>query len=220
MSTYQKGDKVVLRKDLVIGEYYGNIIWHAGNCEELGELDYVEILTVYSIGGYEVTAGWCVNNEMIEGLYEEPSVKTDNTSNEDDTKYLWMTDEFLYGWNSEKSVLILSKNNRTHQYLVSSDSYKEILKGNFPCDLMTESEAKNHLLFNSVKRVEVEKEELYYVRLNGSLIEDGYLNHNQSNGSYFMSDCDEEAWFKTKFTEEECDKIIGTSEILYKELVK
>lgn len=58
-------------------------------------------------------------------------------------------------------------------------------------------------------------EKWYYIRMKGN--EDGYLNLNFNDDSYSMNDNDEYGPHKTKFTKEECDEIIGTSSILYKE---
>lgn len=71
MSKYDIGDKVVIRKDLEVGQYYGYSFWHKA-MEYLKKKEYVVIDEVdeddddYIVNGY-----WCINNEMIEGLYIE-----------------------------------------------------------------------------------------------------------------------------------------------------
>lgn len=61
-------------------------------------------------------------------------------------------------------------------------------------------------------------EEWYYIRIKGDKTQ--WLNLNLKDDKYFMSDKDEYEMYKTKFTKEECDEIIGTSRILHKVLVE
>lgn len=68
MSKYKKGDKVVIRKDLIVGEVYGGFDWHEGK-ENLKEKDYVIISKRYG-EAYEIDDG-IITDEMIEGLYNE-----------------------------------------------------------------------------------------------------------------------------------------------------
>lgn len=81
MSKYKKGDKVVIRKDLVVGEVYGNWTWSAGK-EYMKEKDYVLIERVndsdywvedkrVNDGDYWIENEWLISDEMIEGLYNE-----------------------------------------------------------------------------------------------------------------------------------------------------
>lgn len=81
MSKYKKGDKVVIRKDLVVGEVYGNWTWSAGK-EYMKEKDYVLIERVndsdywvedkrVNDGDYWIENEWLILDEMIEGLYNE-----------------------------------------------------------------------------------------------------------------------------------------------------
>lgn len=146
MSKYKVGDKVIIRKDLKVGEVYGECYWCDGT-EYMKEKDYVVIEVVDEDGDYLVEGVWCINDEMIEGLYEE-----------DEAKKSPFFDKFT-----------------------------------------------KHDPF----------EEKYYIRMKGN--EDEYLNLNVIKGGYFMNDTDEYGPHKTKFTKEECDGIIGTSSILYKE---
>lgn len=81
MSKYGIGDKVVIRKDLIVGEVYGNWTWSAGK-EYMKEKDYVVIERVndgdYWVEDervdddyYWIENEWLISEEMIEGLYEE-----------------------------------------------------------------------------------------------------------------------------------------------------
>lgn len=209
MSKYKVGDKVVLRNDLVFGKKYGRFEWGRKKDEYLGDLDYVEILNVFSESAYEVTTGWCITDEMIEGLYEEPI--------EDETKYLWASDE--YEASGFKYIKFMIKGNNARSYDVDSMLHKEILKGKHDKFLMTESEAKEHHLFKAMNRMEVEKEELYFIRPfdceQQHLIELG-------GGYLFVGDKDHyvNSEARKHFTKEECDEIIGTSTILHKVLVE
>lgn len=72
MSKYKKGDKVVIRKDLVNGELYGGIQWWTGK-DYIKEKDYVVIEDVV-LGDYVVEGSWLITDEMIEGLYEEDNI--------------------------------------------------------------------------------------------------------------------------------------------------
>lgn len=76
MINYNAGDKVVIRKDLEIGNYYGDIYWGEGK-EHLKEKEYVVIELVDDDGDYLVEYDlWYISIEMIEGLYEEPTVES------------------------------------------------------------------------------------------------------------------------------------------------
>lgn len=71
MNKYKVGDKVVIRKDLVVGGVYGFNYWLACN-EYLKEKEYVVIEEVDAVGDYRVEVGrYWITNEMIEGLYKE-----------------------------------------------------------------------------------------------------------------------------------------------------
>lgn len=72
MSKYKKNDKVVIRKDLEVDEYYGDWYWSDGK-DYLKELDYV-VIDKIDDDGYFVKDGDCVifiTDEMIAGLYGE-----------------------------------------------------------------------------------------------------------------------------------------------------
>lgn len=66
---YNKGDKVVIRKDLVVGEYYGDITWRERK-EYMKELDYVVIKEADEDGDYLVEGG-IITDEMISHKYDE-----------------------------------------------------------------------------------------------------------------------------------------------------
>lgn len=69
MSKYKKDDKVVIRKDLEDGKWYGMVDW-CSEMDDLKEKDYVVIEEVDAVGDYWIN-GWLVSDEMIEGLYKE-----------------------------------------------------------------------------------------------------------------------------------------------------
>lgn len=68
MVKYKVGDKVVIRKDLKTGEWYGVFEWLRG-MERLKVNDYVVIEKVDN-GCYFVKGVWYISHEMIEGLYK------------------------------------------------------------------------------------------------------------------------------------------------------
>lgn len=70
MNKYNVGDKVVIRKDLVVDEYYGGFIWYR-NMQYMKEKNYVIIEQDFEGGFYWTTNEWVISDEMIEGLYGE-----------------------------------------------------------------------------------------------------------------------------------------------------
>lgn len=74
MSKYKVGDKVVIRKDLVVGVEYGGVEWWSDENEYMKEKDYI-IIERNIAGDYVVEGGWYLTDEMIEGLYEEVPYK-------------------------------------------------------------------------------------------------------------------------------------------------
>lgn len=77
MSKYKAGDKVVLRKDLVDGEWYGdNTCWHAG-MNYMKNKEYVVLEELYNDGDYRVD-GWFVTDEMIECLYGHSNIENEH----------------------------------------------------------------------------------------------------------------------------------------------
>lgn len=75
MCKYKVGDKVVIRKDLKVGEWYGDLYW-ANAKEYMKEKNYVVIEEVDKDGSYWVEEYWIITDEMIEGLYEEEKAMT------------------------------------------------------------------------------------------------------------------------------------------------
>lgn len=75
MCKYKVGDKVVIRKDLVVGEWYGNVYWYDYKTILINE-DYVTIDRVDDVGDYWIEDELLISDEMIEGLYEEESDMT------------------------------------------------------------------------------------------------------------------------------------------------
>lgn len=82
MSKYKKGDKVVIRKDLVVGECYGGFGWYKHK-EYMKKKDYVVIEKVDSFGDYRTEGGCFITEGMIAGLY----VEEDSMKNKDKPKY-------------------------------------------------------------------------------------------------------------------------------------
>lgn len=70
MSKYKKGDKVVIRKDLIIDKWYDGLIWCKWK-EHLKHLDYVVIVDVYGDGIYMIQNKLVISDEMIQGLYDK-----------------------------------------------------------------------------------------------------------------------------------------------------
>ena len=70
---YQAGDKVAIRKDLIIDKWYDGLIWCKWK-ERLKHLDYVVIVDVYGDGIYMIengwVNGWVISDLMIEGVYQ------------------------------------------------------------------------------------------------------------------------------------------------------
>ncbi|MEN0587131.1 hypothetical protein [Kurthia gibsonii] len=73
MGKYQAGDKVAIRKDLIIDKWYDGLIWCKWK-ERLKHLDYVVIVDVYGDGIYMIENGWAngwvISDLMIEGVYQ------------------------------------------------------------------------------------------------------------------------------------------------------
>lgn len=79
MSKYKIGERIVLRKDLVVGEYYHPIVRLCYLNEmhmELKDKKYLEILDVDSDDGvYKVAFGWYISDEMISHKYQPSLTK-------------------------------------------------------------------------------------------------------------------------------------------------
>lgn len=214
MSKFKVGDNVILRGNLLHLKWYGDLFWHE-NKETLRNSPYVEIDSLDVNGDYNVKDSTgrdhLISDQMIAGLYEE-----------DETKYLWASDEYVIG--DYKCIRFIIKGNTTRTHDVNSCLHQEVLKGEHSAFLMTELEAKKHHLFKSMNRIEVQKEdvqkeELYFIRPfdceQQHLIELG-------GGYLFVGDKDHyvNSEARKHFTKEECNKIIGTSTILHKVLVE
>lgn len=194
MSKYKTGDKVVIRKDLVVGEDYGKWDWSSA-MNPLADKDYVTIKDSDSSGSYDIEEDcYIITNEMIQCLYAE------------DKKYVWHLDdgEGTYFLNN---VLGVDK--------WYSDEMNETKNGKDIYYLLTEEEAKQSPFFDKFQKHDP-FEKWYYIRVKGS---EGYLNLDTNNNvlyayfAYSNALCS----YKYEFTEEECNEIIGTSSILYKE---
>lgn len=69
MNVYKAGDKVVIRKDLKVGEWYGDIYWWDYKTKLINE-DYVTINFVDTIGHYQLDfKNLWVSDEMISYKY-------------------------------------------------------------------------------------------------------------------------------------------------------
>ena len=193
MREYKKGDKVVIRKDLEVGKWYGKLKWTESK-DYLKEKDYVVIKRVDSDGDHVIESGLCITVEMIQGLYEE------------DKSYIWYLD-------SEDGTYFLCFDGAI--YKIGSPTNEEFKKGKHAGYLLTEEEARKSPFFDKFKKHDPLEGELYYIRMKGN--EKNYLNLDLNDGEYYLDDADEYGTHKTKFTKKECDEIIGTSSILYKE---
>lgn len=69
MSKYNVGDTVVIRKDLVVGEVYGDCYWDHTD-DFMKNRDYVVIEEIDYDGSYWIEDfDTFISEEMIEGLY-------------------------------------------------------------------------------------------------------------------------------------------------------
>lgn len=270
---YQKGDRVVLRKDLRAGEVYGKDGW-ASEMKRLLDTPYVTISLVLSEGYYEientsykvtdemishkykeperimkyregdkvVLKENLVNGEMYGGCYWEPWVKptTDQgyvTIKEVSDRY-YRIEESIYAYTDEmishkyeesepKYVWHCKDKNSTYVltnegfFKVSSETtYEKILNGDFSSYLLTEEEAKKTIFYPILKKhTPPPKEKLYYVYTRGN-VGNIHLNLFLEDDTYYFGSKDESPRHRTKFTEEEADKVIGNSTVLYKKEVE
>lgn len=196
MRKYKHLDKVVIRKDLIHGECYGDVEWWA-KMDYLKEKDYVVIERVDEDGDYWIENDWCITDEMIEGLYKD--VK----------KNVWYLD-------SEDGTYFL--NNLLGVDKWTLDETKEIKNGKDMCYMLTEEEARKSPFFDKFKKHDPFEEKLYYILVKGQDWEDRqFLNLEVESSRYFFDNDVETDGFKITFTEKEADEIIGNSSILYKE---
>lgn len=196
---YKKGDKVVIRKDLVVGEFYGEWRWRIGK-DSLKELDYAVIDFVVD-GHYVVENGRYITDEMISHKYEE------------EPKYVWYFEERGATYFLTKKSLIKASS-RKH--------LRKVLDGEVDGTLLTEEDAKQSIFYHFGmlnKHTPPPKEQLYYVCIPGST-GNFYMNYLISEDVYYAGIIIEDDYHRTKFTEEEANKIIGTSTVLYKKEVE
>lgn len=73
MNKYKVGDKVIVRKDLIVDEFYDGLYWSEGK-EYLKVKDYVVIEEVDIVGDYWIEDGHFISDEMIAGLYMDNGV--------------------------------------------------------------------------------------------------------------------------------------------------
>lgn len=205
MNKYKVGDKVVIRKDLKAGKWYDDIEWWSEMDDFKGK-DYVVIIEeVDSFDVYRIEDAWCINDEMIEGLYKEEdkmSVKTDKN-------YIWYLDY-------EDGTYFLFFDGAI--YKTGSPTNEEFKKGKHAGYLLTEEEARKSPFFDKFKKHDPFEEKLYYILVKGQDWEDRqFLNLEVESSRYFFDNDVETDGFKITFTEKEADEIIGASPILYKE---
>lgn len=191
------GDKVRVIKDV------------ESFCDTIKKGDVVEI---ESITGIEFRVkGHRYNDEVVNdkgGKFFLLKEEFEPVEEPEDKKYVWylddaectyfLTEEFGVSRKNDKNIIDKIKNGESNYYL------------------LTEEQAKQSPFFDKFKKHDP-FEKWYYIRMKGN--DEDYLNLNFNNDNYFMNDNDEYWPNKTKFTEEECNEIIGTSSILYKELV-
>lgn len=196
MREYKNGDKVVIRKDLEVGKWYGKLKWTESK-DYLKEKDYVVIKRVDSDGDHVIESGLCITVEMIQGLYEE------------DKSYIWYLD-------SEDGTYFLCFDGAI--YKIGSPTNEEFKKGKHAGYLLTEEEARKSPFFDKFKKHDPFEEKLYYILVKGQDWEDRqFLNLEVESSRYFFDNDVETDGFKITFTEKEANEIIGTSSILYKE---
>lgn len=196
---YRKGDKVVLREDLVYGELYGACYWTSW-MKPTTDQGYVTITEV-SDKYYRIKDSiHAYTDEMISHKYEEE-------------RYVWYFEERGETYFLTKKALIKASS-RKH--------LRKLLNGEVDGTLITEEEAKQSTFFHFGilnKHTPPPKEQLYYVCIptsTGNL----YMNYLISEDVYYAGSIIEDNYHRTKFTEEEADKIIGTSTVLYKKEVE
>lgn len=201
MSKCKVGDKVQVIKDIE-------------HCDTIKKGDIVEIDYVdFEYGEYYVKGHNFNDGSEDKYWLREEEFELFEGDVESDKKYVWHLD-------SEDSVYFLNvyadvvKFNNKHY----TKEIEEIKNGENVSYLLTEEQAKQSPFFDKFTKHDPFEEKWYYIRMKGN--NEVCLNLNINDESYFMDDEDEYVPFKATFTEEECNEIIGTSSILYKELVK
>lgn len=132
---------------------------------------------------------------------------------EEEHKYVWYFEERGETYFLTKKALIKASS-RKH--------LRKVLNGEVDGTLITEEEAKKSTFFHFgilSKHTPPPKEQLYYVCVptsTGNL----YMNYSTVEDVYYAGSIIEDDYHRTKFTEKEANKIIGTSTVLYKEEVE
>lgn len=206
MSKCKSGDKVRITSQDVNEE-----------CEFLEVGDIVEIEYVLDDYEFENNIKYFISGYTFDDggqyyLYED-EFKLVKESVESDKKYTWYLDseDSVYFLNEYTDVVKLNKKHYTTEI-------EKTKNGENVGYLLTEEQAKQSPFFDKFTKHDPFEEKWYYIRMKGNVGD--YLNLDINDGEYFMNDGDECDSYKTKFTEEECNEIVGTSSILYKELVK
>lgn len=203
MSKCKAGDKVRITLQDVNKE-----------CNLLSVGDVVEIDRVSVEYGEYYVKGHIFNDGSEDHYYlYEDEFELVNEPIETDKKYVWYLDlrDGIYFLNDYSNVIKLNKKYYTKDI-------EKIKNGENVYFLLTEEQAKQSPFFDKFTKHDPFEEKWYYIRMKCN--DDDYLNLNINDGEYFMDDNDEYVPFKATFTEEECNEIIGTSSILYKELLE
>lgn len=197
---YQEGDKVVIRKDLELGEEYGKDGW-VEEMKHLANAPYVTIEHKLSEGHYSVVdTVYRITDEMISHKYEEEL-----------SVWYCEDDKYAHVLCCDGSIFTINKASD------NGDTLNNILERPTDSFLLTLEEAKKSAIYLVLKRVKVNKPKMYYIRM--GLGDFKYVNYDVVSGEYFLSTKEETKNERTMFTEEEADKIVGTNSILTKEEV-
>lgn len=83
---YMPGDKITIRKDLVVGEVYGYCTYLENMARDL-QTKYVTIIGVSELFGevigYSLDNDWFITAEFIEGLYSDDTYNTQELTPQD-----------------------------------------------------------------------------------------------------------------------------------------
>lgn len=200
MSKCIAGDKVRVIKDVE-------------HCDTIKKGDIVEINYVSVEYGEYYVKGHNFNDGSEDSYWlREEEFELVNEPTESDKKYIWYLDsgDSVYFLNEYTDVVKLNNKHYTKDIEATKN-------GENVGYLLTEEQAEQSPFFDKFAKHDPFGEKWYYIRMKGN--DEDYLNLNFDDDSYFMDDEDERGFYKVKFTEEECNEIIGTSSILYKELV-
>lgn len=123
MRKYKAGDKVLIRKDLIVGEVYGDWYWSNGK-EYMKNLDYVVIDKIDDDGDCWVEDGWLISEEMISHKYGEKNNEPP------------IAVEIRGGYCNQLLITIPSKTNNLHNNL---EIQKKMLNKDFHEEVQRES---------------------------------------------------------------------------------